>query len=200
MALRNIFSNQQKLTLQDFEAHNSFTITENINSITHKIDENTGEYVIKNALNNNILSVNLDGTLSNDSYVKAHISNVLNPLTSQVEVHQETLDALGVPNVISGVTTSNTQVTIETIAISNNTVGEIDGFLLSSGCLIKFNLHITNNAGTVSILSYNLEYNNAQNAENLEFVVVGTSLLIKFTNDTGNNNYFGKYSKVFVSI
>lgn len=92
MSIKNLPYNQNKLILENFEAHNAFTIKENINAITHQVDESTGEYVIKNANNNKVLSVNLDGTLTQPSYIKSHISSVVAPVSSQVGIHQTKLN------------------------------------------------------------------------------------------------------------
>ena len=92
MSLKNVPFNQNKLILQDFEAHNAFTIKENVNTITHQVDEITGEYIIKNSNNNKILSVNLDGSLTQPSSIKSHISNSILPISQQVSVHQGKLN------------------------------------------------------------------------------------------------------------
>ena len=55
MSIKNLPYNQNKLILENFEAHNAFTIKENINTITHQVDQETGEYVIKNANNPDII-------------------------------------------------------------------------------------------------------------------------------------------------
>lgn len=88
MSIKNVAISQNRAVFQDFEAHNSFTIKENVNTIVHQVDENTGEYVIKNANNNKILSVNLDGTLTQPSFIKSHISNSILPVSQQVAIHQ----------------------------------------------------------------------------------------------------------------
>ena len=51
MALRNIM-NRNALQMENFDAHNQIRIVENADTITHQIDELTGEYTIKNSANN----------------------------------------------------------------------------------------------------------------------------------------------------
>lgn len=92
MSIRNLPFQHNNLILENFEAHNSITIKEDINSVSHYVDANTGEYVIKNAGNNKILSVNMDGTLTQPSYIKTHITNAVAPVASQVGVHQSRIN------------------------------------------------------------------------------------------------------------
>jgi hypothetical protein len=165
----------------------------------HTVDPSTGEYIIKDAGNNKILSVNQNGTLTNSSYVKSHIDNLVNPISQSVSAHNVKLDNIGNYSTVSGTTTNNSTTTIETIPISLNTSGIIDGRIVSSGCFIKFFVHVLNN-GTVSILSYNLDYNNSQNNENVTFQVSGSNLLIRFSNNSGTNNYRCKYTTDFINI
>lgn len=82
MSLKNLPYQQNKLILQDFVANNNFTIQEGINTIVHQVDPLTGEYKITDINNNNVLSVSLDGTLSNDSYIKSHIVDQVNPISN----------------------------------------------------------------------------------------------------------------------
>lgn len=202
MSIKNIAFNQnaRSLILENFEAHNSFVIKENVNSIIHSVNEQTGEYTIKNSNGDRLLAVSMDGTLTNQSAIKDHINNAVAPLTSQVANHQENLDSLSIPTNFSGTTTNDTEITIATVSITNNTMGMIDGCIYSSGCVIKFNVHIQNVSSTISILSYNKDYFNSQNSESVDFAVSGSNLLIKFTNDTGPNNYSGNYYTNFISI
>ena len=200
MSLKNIAFNQGTLTLEDFTARNNFKIMEDINSITHKIDESSGEYIIHNSDNNNILSVNKNGTLTNTSYIKSHIDNTVSPISSLLNVHTQKLDNIGTYNLITGATTNSNIRTIETIPIANNKIGMIEGYLMSSGCYIKFSTHVKNLAGTVSILSYNLDYENCSNNEEISFVNSSTNILIRFSNTTGTNNYNFKYITDFINL
>lgn len=127
MSLRNLPYSKNSLTLESFVANNSFTIKENINSIIHKVDETTGEYIIKNASDNNILSVDKNGNLTNTSYIKSHIANQIAPISSQVGVHQSNLD-----DHENRINTLETSVpTTENLTDLQNRVSELENYVVN---------------------------------------------------------------------
>ena len=74
MSIRNFYNNGRFIG-ETFEAHNTFTIKEAVNEISHAINETTGEYTVKDKNSNVIFSVNSDGTLHNNSSIKQHVTD-----------------------------------------------------------------------------------------------------------------------------
>ena len=84
MSLKNLPYQNNTLTLQDFVSKGQLTIQEDVQVIKHQVHPITGEYTITDINNNNVLSVSSDGTLTNDSYIKTHIANQVNPVSSSL--------------------------------------------------------------------------------------------------------------------
>ena len=91
MALRNIM-NRNAMQCENFDAHNQLRIVENADTITHQINELTGEYTIKNSANHVILSTDTSGNLTNNSKIKQHVADNVLPLSRTIATHTTTLN------------------------------------------------------------------------------------------------------------
>lgn len=167
-------------------------------------------YTIVDGSNNVLLSVDNNNALQ-DCAIKQHVTNQLSPISTVVTTHTSALsdhetrllsiqNIFDPTNVFNGSSSSNIPFQVGTIAISNNTIGYIRGDVKSKSSFINFQVYCKNQAGTVSILSFNKDCYYLGGSEDISFSVNSTNIVLTLTNTNSSTNYRVLYNTDFIAL
>jgi hypothetical protein len=193
----------------------SLTIQSGSTSITHSID-GSGNYQVVDGNNNKLIAFDTNNNLLSSGLSNA-LSNQVSPVSRTVTAQTTQITALqtltsqqaglingllaGSPvnTVVTGTIAGTTTSTLTAYAVASNTIGVLQGVLISDHSTINFNVYTQNVSGTVSIISWSTNgffYSN----DSLSFSVSGTNIHITFTNSNSSSTpYTLNYLPTFQS-
>jgi hypothetical protein len=202
--------------MSDAEITHALTLKEDSYEVKHELNPSTGHYTVKNKLGNKIMEFD-NNLLLKPSALHSHIQQKEMALSDRINAHNTRItnaeDAIDGhtdrltaiesqfdPLIIINGTTSGSSHDCTSVFLESNKRGFIKGKIYFETGYIEFDVYCKNVGGTVSIQSWNLEFNYITDNKTLQFEVRSTRVYVTLVNLSSSIPFRLSYDTDFVSI